>query len=71
MGKHKQEVEVRKKDAYMTSYANINKIDFKQAYEEATRLDSGLPDDSPDWLSLERAVVTLARRVAELEEEWS
>lgn len=71
MGKHKQEVEANKVDAYTTSYENVNKIGFVEAYKIATELDSGLLEDSPDWLNLERAIVTLARRVTELETEWS
>jgi len=74
---HKQEVESKKRDAYMTRYDELNTIDFEKAWSEATDNDSGLPEIQSDEIFsdreqiLVRAIIGLARRVAELEYEWS
>jgi hypothetical protein len=44
---------------------------FNQAWEAACALDFGLPIEDPTPKNLERAILSLARRVKELEHEWS
>ena len=56
---------------YKTSYPKVNSIDFKKAWEKACQLDPGLKKLASDEETLRDALVSLARRVAELEEEWS
>jgi len=58
--------------AYKTLYAEVNKIEFPEALEAAMELDSRLRKFDPlDPETLRSALVTLARRVKELEHEWS
>jgi hypothetical protein len=69
---HRQEKEKAESDGYHTRYEHINRIDFKGAWKNATGYDGGLPKDPPKLPDDgERAIVTLARRVEELEYEWS
>jgi len=75
--KHKQQVELEraraKSDAYRSPYEKINFIDFTEAWRIATEVDGGIPKVPPADLDedAKRAVVTLARLVAELRHEWS
>jgi hypothetical protein len=58
--------------AYKTIYPDVNnRVDFKEAWECACRLDPSLRKLASDEETLQDALVTLARRVAELELEWS
>jgi hypothetical protein len=70
---HKQFVEASKRDAYRSSHEHINQVTFEDAWRVATQLDAGLPlyppEDTKD--SAKRAILGLARRVVELEHEWS
>lgn len=77
---HKQEVEKAKRDAYQTPYEKINRINLWDAYRLAISLDPGLPKPDPGYEEaggtpteeeLQRALVGLARRIKELEHEWS
>jgi hypothetical protein len=57
---------------YKTQYAEINAVGAQEAWEVAMGLDGSLRNRSPeDVESLKEALVTLARRVLELEREWS
>lgn len=69
---HKQMVEASKRDAYQSGYEHIDRMTFLDAWKAARELDAGLPSEPPKDLSDEakRAVLGLARRVAQLEHEW-
>lgn len=56
---------------YRTQYPEINNIDFDKAWEFACQLDPELKRLDPSEQNLQEALVSLARRVAELEKEWS
>ncbi len=70
---HKQFVEASKRDAYRSSHERINQVTFEDAWKAATELDAGLPLLPPGDVDtpVKRAILGLARRVAELEHEWS
>lgn len=79
MRTHKQQAEIAKRatyrttcDGYKTSYEDVNNINLHAAWEQATNIDKGLPlqpsGDDPE--ELERAIISLARRIAQLEKEW-
>lgn len=70
---HKQFVEASKKDAYRSSHEHINRVTFEDAWRVAAQLDAGLPLYPPEDIkdSAKRAILGLARRVVELEHEWS
>ncbi len=61
---------------YKTVYENINNIDFKDALKIYKNLDHGSKID-PNCFDLENydnvkeVIISLAKRVAELEHEWS
>jgi hypothetical protein len=75
--KHKQQVELEraraKSDAYRSQYPKINLIDVTEAWRLATEIDGGIPKELPSDLTedAKRAIVTLARLMAELRHEWS
>jgi hypothetical protein len=67
---HKSTVEKSKRDAYRTPYEEVNRTNLPEAYKMAQSLDPGLPEN-PTEGDYQRAVLGLARRVKELEHEWS
>jgi len=72
---HRRKVEMAKAQKYdgrQTAYAEINQIDFREAWRRAVEVDAGIPDDPPTDLPDEakRAIITLARSLAVLEKEW-
>jgi len=70
---HKQQVEFTKQDAYRCGYPHINAIDFKEAWKMIVEIDPGLPKEPPENVDplTSRAIIGLARLVAELRQEWS
>jgi hypothetical protein len=57
---------------YRTRYEKINEIGVKEAWEVAREFDPSLRSlDPADPEALREALTTLARRVRELEHEWS
>lgn len=56
---------------YVTRHARVNGVDAKAAWAAARELAPGLPEQPGNEQDLKDATVALARRVAELEEEWS
>ena len=60
-------------DGYRSQYANINKIDFKRAWELAVELDPSLPKQPTEPVSdeMRRAIVSFARKTEEALYEWS
>jgi len=60
-----------KSEGYTCQHPQINSMRFNQAWEAACALDFGLPIEDPTPKNLERAILSLARRVKELEHEWS
>lgn len=56
---------------YRSGHPKVDGIDFEGAWEMACQLDSGLRKQTLDEKTLQDALTSLARRVAQLEEEWS
>ena len=69
---HKQRVEAAKRDAYQSGYDHIDRMTFLDAWKAARELDAGLPLEPPEGLPEEarRAILGLARKVAQLDHEW-
>ena len=68
---HKAQVEAGRAD-YMTSYKDINNLNFPKAWDfvaEMSELSHTPPREVPE--AAQKAIVILARRVMELEREWS
>lgn len=57
--------------SYKTMYAHINEMGDRAAWEEARSLDQTLPEEPKTEADLKSALVSLTRRVKELEYEWS
>lgn len=57
--------------AYDTKYPKVNQIDIPAAYDLARQLDRKLPPVPTKEEHYQDAMIALARRAAELEEEWS
>jgi hypothetical protein len=58
--------------SYKTRYDHVNRVELPQAWTAAAYLDPALKGKTPeDPEALKMALITLARRVAELEQEWS
>lgn len=76
MRTHRQEVEAAKYDGYTCGVAEVDRTQFEDAYEEARSIDGGIPEELPTdpeklvW-ALKRSVLSLARRVRDLEYHWS
>lgn len=66
---------------YRTRYAHVNTIEIRQAWIMALKLDgrqnsfskaiAAPTEETVSRADLEQALVSMARRVAELEHEWS
>jgi hypothetical protein len=66
-------VEASKRDAYQSGYDHIDQMTFPDAWKAAIELDAGLPSEPPKDFPEEarRAILGLARKVAQLDHEWS
>lgn len=68
---HKQQIEEARAD-YVTPYENINNLTFKGAWAHVAEM-SGLSHTPPQNIpeAAQKAIVILAKRVMQLEREWS